>query len=86
MPERRYLAGTAQELAPPGVERRVVTQDEWLQKVLADRPPLTQAQIAVLRPILAPVLPQIRNAALARETRTAPAMSAPQEPLTRRSQ
>lgn len=62
-----------------------MTTEEWLAKRLADRPPLTQAQIAVLRPIFAPVIPHMRNAALA-ATRTAPAMPEPKEPLTRRSQ
>jgi len=61
-----------------------VTTEEWLAKVLADRPPLTAAQIAVLRPVLAPAIPHMRNAALA-ATRAAPAMPAPQEPQERRS-
>ena len=37
-----------------------MTTEEWLAKVRASRPPLTQAQIATLRAILQPVLPQSR--------------------------
>lgn len=62
-----------------------MTTEEWLAKVLADRPPLTPAQIAALRPILAPAIPHMRNAAPA-ATRTAPAMPEPIETPTRRSQ
>ena len=60
-----------------------MSTEEWLARVLDDRPPLTPAQIAVLRPILAPVIPHV-NAAPARKTEAAPAMSRTQEPLTRR--
>jgi uncharacterized protein (DUF4415 family) len=48
-----------------------MTRDEWLQKVAADRPPLSAAQIAMLRPVLAPVVPHIRAAPAA--TGAAPA-------------
>ncbi len=48
----------------------------WRARVAADRPPLSAAQLAVLRPVWAPVIPQMRNAATA-ETVTAPAMPAP---------
>lgn len=34
----------------------------WLKQVLADAPPLTQAQIDLLRPIFAPVLHLMRGA------------------------
>ena len=44
-----------------------MTTEEWREKVAADRPPLTAAQIAVLRPVLAPVIPHI-SAAPADET------------------
>ena len=49
--------------------------ETWLEKVRADRPPLTAAQIAVLRPVLAPVIPHIL-AAPADETGAAPAETA----------
>ena len=52
-----------------------MTQDEWRQKTAADRPPLTAAQVAVLRPVLAPVIPHIL-AAPADETGAAPAETA----------
>jgi len=55
-----------------------MTTAEWLGKVLADRPPLTAAQIAVLRPILAPAIPHM-HAAPARKTEAAPAMNRTQE-------
>ena len=54
-----------------------MTTDEWLQKVAADRPPLTAAQVAALRPVLAPVIPHI-SAAPADETGAAPAETEPQ--------
>jgi hypothetical protein len=47
-----------------------VTVDEWRAKVAADRPPLTPAQIAILRPICAQMLPRMRDAAPA-DTRAA---------------
>ena len=49
-----------------------MTTDEWREKVAAGRPPLTAAQIAVLRPVLAPVTPHML-AAPADETGAAPA-------------
>ena len=52
-----------------------MTTEEWREKVAADRPPLTAAQIAVLRPVLAPVIPHI-DAAPADETGAAPAVPA----------
>ena len=51
--------------------------ETWLEKVRADRPPLTAAQIAVLRPVLAPVIPHML-AAPADETGAAPAKTEPQ--------
>jgi hypothetical protein len=39
-----------------------MTQAEWLEKTMADRPPLTRAQVAVLRPILAPTAPHTGTA------------------------
>jgi hypothetical protein len=35
----------------------------WRARVAADRPPLTPGQIAVLRPIFAPVIPLMKDAA-----------------------
>jgi hypothetical protein len=49
-----------------------MTTDEWLEKVAADRPPLSREQIAVLRPILAPTVPAMRSAAPAVQAETAP--------------
>ena len=49
-----------------------MTTEEWLAKVRASRPPLTQAQIATLRAVLQPVLPQIRTTA-SRRAEAAPA-------------
>lgn len=62
-----------------------MTDEEWLEKTLADRPPLTQAQKAVLRIILAPVIPNMRAAPARKTTEAALAMPVPQKPLTRRS-
>ena len=56
-----------------------MTQDEWLQKVAVSRPALSDAQIALLRPVLAPVIPHVTGAAPATEAGTAPALPAPQE-------
>ena len=39
-----------------------MTTDEWLAKTLADRPALSQAQVARLRPILAPIAPHTGTA------------------------
>lgn len=39
-----------------------MTTREWLEKTLADAPPLTQGQIAVLRPVFAHVTPHMRTA------------------------
>lgn len=36
-----------------------MTNEEWLAACLATRPPLTQAQIAVMRPIFRPLIPVI---------------------------
>ena len=52
--------------------------ETWLAKVAADRPPLSAAQIAVLRPVLAPVIPHM-TAAPAAEAGAAPAVSAPEK-------
>lgn len=60
-----------------------MSTEQWLEKVLADRPPLTPAQVAALRPVFAPVIPRMRTAPAA--TGAAPAMPAPQ-PQQRRSQ
>ena len=49
-----------------------MTTEEWLAKILADRPALSQAQIAQLRPILAPSAPAMRSAAPAVQAETAP--------------
>ena len=38
-----------------------MSRDEWLKRVLADRPALSQAQVARLRPILAPIAPHMRT-------------------------
>jgi hypothetical protein len=57
-----------------------MTADEWRQKVAADRPPLSRAQIAVLRPIC---LHMTNAAPVAATTEAAPAMPAPQEPPRR---
>ena len=50
--------------------------ETWLEKVRADRPPLSAAQIAALRPVLAPVIPHATGAAPATEAGTAPALPA----------
>ena len=44
-----------------------MTADEWLAKVMADRPPWTPAQVALLRPILAPAFRHAKSAAPAAE-------------------
>jgi hypothetical protein len=54
--------------------------ETWLEKTLADRPPLTAGQVAALRPILAPVVPHMNAAPVAATTEATPAMPAPQEP------
>ena len=57
-----------------------MTAEEWLAATLADAPPLSQAQIAILRPVFRPVIPQITNAAPARQQEPpVPAMTAPPE-------
>ena len=56
-----------------------MTQDEWLRKVAAGRPALSAAQIALLRPVLAPVIPHATGAAPA-TAGAAPALPAPQDP------
>ena len=40
-----------------------MTAEEWRAAVAATRPPLSANQIALLRPILAPAVPRMRNAA-----------------------
>ena len=52
-----------------------LSTDEWLDRCLAAAPPLTQAQIAVLRPVFRPVIPHTHNAAPA-VTEAAPAITA----------
>ena len=47
-----------------------MTRDEWLAKTLADRPALSQAQVARLRPILAPIAPHMRTPPAVDEGRT----------------
>ena len=49
-----------------------MTTEEWREKVAADRPPLTQAQIAALRPVFAPASQHMRTA-------PAPAEAEPRE-------
>jgi hypothetical protein len=44
-----------------------VTADEWLAANLAAAPPLSPAQLAILRPIFRPVIPQNTEAAPARQ-------------------
>ena len=55
-----------------------MTTDEWREKVAADRPALSDAQIALLRPVLAPIT-QYMGAAPA-TAGAAPALPAPQDP------
>jgi hypothetical protein len=56
--------------------------ETWLEKVRADRPPLTAAQVALLRPILAPVIPHVTcNAAPAAQAGAAPAEPEPHNSL-----
>lgn len=40
-----------------------MTTDEWLAANLAAAPPLSQAQIAILRPVFRPVIPRTAEAA-----------------------
>ncbi len=54
-----------------------MTTEQWIAANLAAAPPLTSAQIAALRPVFAPVIPHMKNAAPA-ETGAAPAMPARQ--------
>ena len=49
-----------------------MTTDEWLAKTLADRPALSQSQVARLRPILSPTAPAMRSAAPAVQAEAAP--------------
>ena len=60
-----------------------MTTDEWLEKNLAAAPPLSQAQLAVLRPVLAPVIQHIGTAPVAATTEAAP--SHPASPDTKGS-
>ena len=53
-----------------------MTTQEWLEKTMADRPPLTPAQVSALRPVLAPAIPHMRDAAPA-QTGTAPGPASP---------
>jgi hypothetical protein len=39
-----------------------MTTEEWRAAVAADRPPLTEAQLAILRPIWRPAAPHIKDA------------------------
>ena len=55
-----------------------MTTAEWLEKNLAAAPPLSAAQVAVLRPVFAAVIPHMRTPPA--ETRGAPAIPAQQEP------
>jgi len=63
-----------------------VTTEEWVAAQLAAAPPLSAAQVAVLRPVFAPVIPRMRDAAPA-ATGTAPnrrtGPSEPPKPLLR---
>ena len=52
-----------------------MTVPEWREKAAADRPPMNDAQIAAIRPVLAPVIPHML-AAPADETGAAPAETA----------
>jgi hypothetical protein len=54
-----------------------MTTEEWLEKVAADRPAMSDAQITALRPVLAPVIPRMRTAP-ATEAGAAPAEPEPQ--------
>ena len=54
-----------------------MTTEEWLEKVAADRPAMSDAQITALRPVLAPVIPHM-TAAPAAEAAAAPAQPEPQ--------
>ena len=47
-----------------------MTQAEWLEKTLADRPALSQAQVTRLRPILAPIAPHMHAPPAEDEGRT----------------
>ena len=40
-----------------------MTTAEWLEKNLAAAPPLSAAQVAVLRPVFAPVVPLMQRTA-----------------------
>lgn len=62
-----------------------MSTEQWVAACLASRPPLTQAQIAALRPVFRPVIPQMR-AAPAVTAEAAPARTAPQEPMEGHSQ
>ena len=61
-----------------------MTAEEWLEKVAADRPPLSAAQVALLRPVLAPATPAMRSGAPAcqQERRPQPAKTAPERNTT----
>ena len=58
-----------------------MTTEQWLEKTLADRPPLTQAQVAALRPVFAPVIPHMGTAPVTATTEAATSHPAPKEPL-----
>ncbi len=57
-----------------------MTTEEWVAAQLAAAPPLSAAQVAVLRPVFAPVIPRMRDAAPA-ATGTAPGTE-PLEPAS----
>ena len=58
---------------------------DWLAANLAAAPPLTAAQVSALRPVFAPAVSHMKNAAPA-TTRAAPASTAPQDPAERTTQ
>jgi hypothetical protein len=54
------MSRTSRHLGLPHDER--MTTEEWLAMVLADAPPLTAAQLAVLRPIWRLAAPHLKDA------------------------
>ena len=56
-----------------------LSTEAWLEQVRATRPPLSANQIALLRPILAPAVPRMRNAAPACEQERRPESRTEQE-------
>ena len=59
-----------------------MTTADWLAANLAAAPPLTAAQVSALRPVFAPAVPHMKNAAPA-TTGAAPARTAQQDPTER---